>query len=89
MKSPAATFAVAAAADHGFLRVSKGDPHYFEFQDGTRYFAVGENRVHGSITQYDDCLGKLQANRSGSGSLRIPVPALEQDVAVLAVERPN
>ncbi|WP_165231838.1 DUF5060 domain-containing protein [Aquisphaera insulae] len=30
-------------ASHGFIRVAKSNPHYFAFDDGTPYFAVGEN----------------------------------------------
>ena len=28
---------------HGFLRVSRSNPYYFQFDDGTPFFAVGEN----------------------------------------------
>ena len=28
---------------HGFLRVSTANPYYFEYDDGTPFFAVGEN----------------------------------------------
>ena len=75
VQSPAVAFTVVAAPDHGFLRVSKSDPHYFEFQDGTPYFAVGENMVHGSIAEYDDWLGKLQAHGGNYGRLWVGYPA--------------
>ena len=75
VQSPPAGFTVAAAPDHGFLRVSKSDPHYFEFQDGTPYFAVGENMVHGSIAEYDDWLGKLQAHGGNYSRLWVGYPA--------------
>ena len=29
--------------NHGFLRVSKTNPYYFDYDDGTPFFAVGEN----------------------------------------------
>lgn len=74
VKSPAAVFTVSAAPDHGFLRVSHTDPHYFEFQDGTPYFAVGENMVHGSLEEYDDWLGKLQANGGNYSRLWVGYP---------------
>jgi uncharacterized protein DUF5060 len=74
LTSPAIVFPVVAAPDHGFLRVSKGDPHYFEFEDGTPYFAVGENMVHGSIAEYDGWLGKLQANGGNYGRLWVGYP---------------
>ncbi|QEH37565.1 hypothetical protein OJF2_61560 [Aquisphaera giovannonii] len=30
-------------SSHGFIRVAKRNPHYFAFDDGTPYLAVGEN----------------------------------------------
>jgi hypothetical protein len=29
--------------DHGYVRVSRENPHYFQFDDGTPFFALGEN----------------------------------------------
>ena len=37
------TFEAVAAQGHGFVRTSRADPHYFAFDDGTGYFAVGHN----------------------------------------------
>lgn len=34
--------------NHGFLRISKDNPHYFEFDDGTPFFGVGMNREQGN-----------------------------------------
>ena len=39
----ATTFSARASDGHGYVRVSSKDPHYFEFDDGTPYFAIGEN----------------------------------------------
>jgi hypothetical protein len=69
------SFAVAPAPDHGFLRVSKRDPHYFEFQDGTPYFAIGENMVHGSLDDYSRWMTKLAANGGNYGRLWMGYPA--------------
>ncbi|OJV38436.1 MAG: hypothetical protein BGO33_06455 [Bacteroidia bacterium 43-41] len=33
---------------HGFLRISKDNPHYFEFIDGTPFFGVGMDREQGN-----------------------------------------
>lgn len=33
---------------HGFLRISKDNPHYFEFADGTPFFGVGMNWPQGN-----------------------------------------
>jgi hypothetical protein len=68
-------FSVAAATDHGFLRVSKRDPHYFEFGDGTPYFAIGENMVHGTLADYSRWMTKLEANGGNYGRLWIGYPA--------------
>jgi len=37
------TFRCVASDDKGFVRVSAKDPRYMEFDDGTPYFAVGQN----------------------------------------------
>jgi hypothetical protein len=36
-------FACVASANHGFLRVSPQNHRYFQFDDGTSFFAVGQN----------------------------------------------
>jgi len=42
--SPAATFTCTAAPDHhGYLRVSRRNPYYLEFTDGTPFFGIGMN----------------------------------------------
>lgn len=42
-RSAQATFECVASPDKGFVRVSRKDPRYFEFDDGTPFFAVGQN----------------------------------------------
>ncbi|HEY3936892.1 MAG TPA: DUF5060 domain-containing protein [Bryobacteraceae bacterium] len=68
------SFSVAKETDHGFLRVSKRDPHYFEFEDGTPYFAIGENMVHGALADYSRWMTKLAANGGNYGRLWMGYP---------------
>jgi hypothetical protein len=37
------SFVLKKSANHGMIRVSKASPRYFEYDDGTAYFAVGQN----------------------------------------------
>jgi hypothetical protein len=65
-ETPWQSFEVAPAAPerHGFLRVSPLDPRYLRFDDGSPYFAVGENLAwydgRGTFA-YDDWFAKLAA----------------------------
>jgi len=43
VRSEEATFEVTPSDSRGFVRVSKADRRYLEFDDGRAYFAVGEN----------------------------------------------
>ena len=52
-------FTVKPGSGHGYIRVSKKDPHYFEFQDGTPYFAIGENIAGGNLATYQTHFPKL------------------------------
>jgi hypothetical protein len=42
-RSAEVSFTVKGSAGHGYMRVSKRDPRYFEFDDGTFFFPVGQN----------------------------------------------
>jgi hypothetical protein len=42
-RSAAATFQCAASPDKGYIRVSAKDPRYLEYDDGSPFFAVGQN----------------------------------------------
>jgi len=42
-KSPPVTFTCRAAKGKGYVRVSRTDPRYLEFDDGTPFFPVGQN----------------------------------------------
>lgn len=41
--APVGTFSVTKSERHGFVRVSKSNPRYFAFSDGTPFFPVGQN----------------------------------------------
>lgn len=61
---------------HGFLRPSPLDPRYLRFDDGTPYFAVGENLAwydgRGTFA-YDDWFAKLSAQ--GVSYVRLWMPS--------------
>ena len=43
VESPVYSFTVTASDNKGFVRVSKADPRYFEFEDGSPFHAMGLN----------------------------------------------
>jgi hypothetical protein len=57
---------VAPGMRRPFIRVSRTDPHYFEFDDGKPYFANGENicwySAEAGVPQYDRWFGRLAEN---------------------------
>jgi hypothetical protein len=57
--SEPATFTARAGADHGYIRVSKKDPHYFEYDDGTPFFANGLNIVEHPLSEYYRYISRL------------------------------
>jgi hypothetical protein len=65
-------FDVTPAQDHGFLRVSRRDPRHLAFDDGSPYFAVGENTgwydARGTFA-YDDWFGALAEQGANWGRL--------------------
>lgn len=77
------TFRCVASGNHGFVRVSRKDPGYFEFGDGTFYFPIGQNiasvadeRARGlgvsipaaeGTYAYDRFLSKMSANGENFG----------------------
>lgn len=44
---------------HGFIRVSKENPHYFAFDDGTSFFPIGMNIGWGRIDDFRKLIGRL------------------------------
>jgi hypothetical protein len=62
-------------ASHGFLRVSPRDARYLAYDDGTPYFAVGENLAwydQRGTYAYDDWLDQLA--RQGATWIRVWMP---------------
>jgi hypothetical protein len=47
-----ASFTAAPGTGHGYIHVSKKTPHYFEFDDGTPFFANGLNIVEHPLSEY-------------------------------------
>jgi len=43
VQSELGTFQCTPSTNHGFVRLSRTDPDYFEFDDGTFYFPIGHN----------------------------------------------
>lgn len=43
----------AARAGHGYLRISRNNPLYFEFEDGTPFCAVAMDKASGAVFQYE------------------------------------
>ena len=55
-------------ADHrGFIRIAKNDPRYFEFDDGSFYYPLGQNVCWAS--NYDYYLGQIQ--KYGGNYIRV------------------
>jgi hypothetical protein len=55
-------FRVSPGTGRGYIRVSKKDTRYFEFDDGTPYFANGENLVEGPLSEYYRWIPRLARN---------------------------
>lgn len=67
-------FTAQVGAGHGYLRVSRKDPHYFEFDDGTPYFAIGENLVEGPLSEYYRWIPRLSKNGGNYSRLWVGHP---------------
>jgi len=68
-------FQCTASGRHGFLRTSAKDPRFLEFDDGTPFFAIGQNLAFIGPQQYVD-LGKAEAifarlKENGANFLRV------------------
>jgi len=56
------SFTCADGPGHGFLRVSRIDPRFLAFDDGTPFFAIGQNLAFiGSSSQYFTLSGAIEA----------------------------
>jgi hypothetical protein len=75
VESATERFAVAASRSPGFLRRSAHDARYLAHEDGTPFFAVGENTgwygARGSF-DYDVWFGRLAAQGANYGRLWMP-----------------
>jgi len=75
-ESRVTTFRCLDAPGHGFLRVAKNDPRFLTFEDGTPFFAIGQNLAFiGSSSQYFTLSGAIEAfgklSDNGANFLRI------------------
>ena len=71
VRSDPVAFTATDSGDLGYIRVSRKDRRYWAFDDGTPYFAVGENVStwrHG-LTEYDEWLPAL--GKAGGNYARI------------------
>jgi len=74
-QSAAVSFRCVSSAKKGYLRVSSKDPRYFELDDGTPLFAIGQNVAFIGVGQYvslakaEEIFAKLGQN--GANYLRI------------------
>ena len=62
VSSPPLVVSVRPGTGHGYVRVSKKDPRYFEFDDGTPYFAIGENLCWGPLADFYRWIPRLAKN---------------------------
>ncbi|MDD5424400.1 MAG: sugar-binding protein [Candidatus Omnitrophica bacterium] len=63
------SFKCAASQAKGFIRVSKADPKYFEFTDGSFYYPVGENICWASLPGFRKYFAEMQ--KAGGNWTRI------------------
>jgi len=71
------------AAWHGFLRTSRRDPRFFEFEDGTPFFAVGQNVAFiKDLLQAEQMISRL--GKAGANFARIWVCCEDWALAVEA-----
>jgi hypothetical protein len=75
IQSQSVRFDCTSSSRKGFLRVSKKDPRFMEFSDGTPFFAIGQNLAfigegqYVNLTKAEEIFGKLAAN--GANFIRI------------------
>jgi hypothetical protein len=85
--SPPVSFTVGPASGRGYIRVSRNDPHYFEFDDGTPYFAIGENLVEGPLSEYYRWIPRLAANGGNYSRLWIGHPYFALEIGPMGEYR--
>jgi hypothetical protein len=62
VESKPVSFTVKPAQGRGYLRVSGKDHHYFEFDDGTPFFAIGMNIAEHPLSEYYRYIPRLAEN---------------------------
>ncbi|MPY90088.1 MAG: DUF5060 domain-containing protein [Luteitalea sp.] len=81
------TFTAESARGHGFIRVSQKDPRYFEFDDGTPYFAIGQNVVEGPLSEYYRWLPEMARFGANYSRLWIGFPYFALELGTLGEYR--
>lgn len=71
VQSTPVRFDVRSGPGRGYIQVSQRDPHYFEFQDGTPFFAIGENMVSGNLDDFQRWISSLGKNGGNYGRIWI------------------
>jgi len=67
-QSTTRSFNVIASTNHGFIKVSKKDPRYFEFSDGTYFPAMGVNAAYNEVQWTNPTANKTYFKKmSGNG----------------------
>jgi hypothetical protein len=56
------TFRTSPGEGKGYIRISGKDPHYFEFDDGSPFFAIGLNMVEHPLSEYFRYIPRLAQN---------------------------
>ncbi len=60
--SPVSSFEAGPGSGRGYIRVSTKDPHYFEFDNGEPFFAIGLNMVEHPLSEYYRYIPRLAEN---------------------------
>lgn len=72
VRGPSQTFTVTESGERGFVRIDPRNPRYLAFDDGTPYFAIGENMSwygSGGMVDYQTWLDALHA--AGGNFIRV------------------
>ncbi|MGH7997793.1 MAG: DUF5060 domain-containing protein, partial [Opitutaceae bacterium] len=69
--APGSFACTASGGGHGFIRVSRINPHYFQWQDGTPFFGVGANMLcYSKAGSYAMDHGLTRLARAGGNLIR-------------------
>ena len=82
---------IATNKNHGYIRVSQSDPHYFEFDNKNPYFPIGQNvcwyKSSNGTTDYDRWFVKMAENGANYARLWMPEWAFGLEVEKLGQYR--